>query len=1137
MSEAAVQPEVAAPSLESLVAQVVDEFRERLKRGERPDVEEYAARHPQAAELIRKVLASWQLIGLTEAGTRAPTSGAADEPVLGILGDFRLLREVGRGGMGVVYEAEQISLGRRVALKVLPFAATMDARHLQRFQNEARAAAGLHHTNIVPVYYVGSERGVHYYAMQYIEGRDLASAIAQLREQSGCQVYDSRHQATVDVAVGEAVTTSASPAPATKPLAGLSTERSTKAAEHFRAVARLGTQAADALDHAHQMCIVHRDIKPANLLVDDTGRLWVTDFGLAQMQSDTRLTMTGDLVGTLRYMSPEQALAQRIVVDHRTDIYSLGATLYELLTLEPAFNGSDRQELLRQIAFEEPKPPRRINKAIPAELETIVLKAVEKKPQERYATAQELADDLRNWLQDRPVKARRPSYVQRARKWARRHRILVRAVMAVMLTAMLAAGATLWREQAQRDAIERAVAPGLERAQIFQEHERFEEALGILTVVQGQLEVGGPAELRAQVKQRKRDVEMLMRVEAARLQTVAYGRDQNLDHAGADRLYAEAFEWYELDVTTLDPQEAAQRVRGSAVSSRLVAALDDWAFVKDVVNSGSGEAIRRVADLADDDSWRRQLRAATSRQDQAALEALAQAEDALKQPPTNLVLLGRALGYVDRPKQGERLLRQAQAVHPADFWINFELAQFLIKPSTASEAVRFYQAALAIRPWSVAVQLNLGNALRIMGDRAGALAAYRKAIDLEPMFAAAHYNLGLALLETEDLEGAIAESRKAIEIDPKFADPHSTLGHALAIKGDQEGAMAEYHKAIEIDPNYAGAYNNLGLLLRDKGDWSGATAAFRKAVELDPKLAEAHFNLGVALNQMGDVDGAIREWRKATVRDPTMAEAHYNLGSALRMKGDFEGAVPSLRSAINVNPKHVQARGALGLVLLQLGRFAEARKETMHCLVLLKSGESLHQFVSKQLHDCERMVALDDKLTAVLGGSVKTANTAECLALAELCQKPCKKRYLAAFRFFEQAFAAEPKLAGDQPSVARYNAACAAALAGCRQGNDAADLGEEECAKLRRQALEWLRADLAAWGRLLEKEPNKARAPIVQQMRHWQADTDFAGVRGLDALAKLPEAEREEWQKLWQEVEALRQRAAKPPEGASPARP
>ena len=208
-------------------------------------------------------------------------------------------------------------------------------------------------------------------------------------------------------------------------------------------------QAAEALEHAHSLGVIHRDIKPSNLLVDVRGNLWITDFGLAQMESGATLTMTGDILGTLRYMSPEQALAKRVLVDHRTDIYSLGVTLYELLTLQPAFPADDRHELLRQIAFEEPKPPRRVNKAIPAELETIVLKAMAKNPAERYATAQELADDLRRFLADEPIRARRPNVLQRMRKWSRRHRAIVTTACAVAACALLIGTGLLWRERSQ----------------------------------------------------------------------------------------------------------------------------------------------------------------------------------------------------------------------------------------------------------------------------------------------------------------------------------------------------------------------------------------------------------------------------------------------------------------------------------------------------------------------------------------------------------------------------------------------------------------------------------------------------------------------------------------------------------------
>ena len=191
--------------------------------------------------------------------------------------------------------------------------------------------------------------------------------------------------------------------------------------EFFRTAARFIVQAAEALEHAHQFGIVHRDIKPANLLVDVHGRLWITDFGLAQFHADAGLTQTGDIVGTLRYMSPEQASGQRVLLDHRTDIYSLGATLYELVTLEPIFPGQNRQELLHRIINEEPRPPRALDSTVPVELETIVLKAISKSPGDRYGSAQEFADDLRRYLEDKPILAKRPSLLERVRKWSRRH--------------------------------------------------------------------------------------------------------------------------------------------------------------------------------------------------------------------------------------------------------------------------------------------------------------------------------------------------------------------------------------------------------------------------------------------------------------------------------------------------------------------------------------------------------------------------------------------------------------------------------------------------------------------------------------------------------------------------------------------
>jgi serine/threonine protein kinase len=489
MNNRALEP----TGVDELVGRIADEFTQRLNQGEQPDVEEYARRYPDAAAVLREVLTALLFVrvaGPDLATAPSPLSPAAGNAGCGVgkgegaalrgcLGDYRILREVGRGGMGVVYEAEQISLSRRVALKVLPFAATLDPKQMQRFQIEAKAAAHLHHQNIVPIYAVGCERGVHYYAMQFVEGQTIASLIHEERRRAGLDSKPALSRSDSedpDLTIAEPPTGSASttasrptavgPAAPTPAPAAMTTVYSCRDPACFRAAAHLGIQAAEGLEHAHQRGVLHRDIKPANILVDGGGHLWITDFGLARLQGDATLTLTGDLIGTLRYMSPEQAQAQRVLVDHRTDVYSLGTTLYELLTLRPAFGGSDRQELLRRIAVEEPPAPRRLDRTLPAELETIILKAMAKNPDERFATAQELADDLQRYLDDKPIWARRPTWRQLTKRWARRHRpVVIAAAVAAVLALLMAVGILAVSNEQISKAQQRAVLAERQRTE------------------------------------------------------------------------------------------------------------------------------------------------------------------------------------------------------------------------------------------------------------------------------------------------------------------------------------------------------------------------------------------------------------------------------------------------------------------------------------------------------------------------------------------------------------------------------------------------------------------------------------------------------------------------------------------------
>jgi len=452
-----VPTSASLPTADPAFDALVDGLISRLQTGEVVDWSIVAREHPEHARRLRTMAVALEALGDLDSIGDPTLPGMAsgngkEELVPGVLGDFHILREVGRGGMAVVYEAEQVSLNRRVALKVLPFAATMDPRQLDRFRHEARAAAQLHHRHIVPVYGVGCERGVHYYAMQLIEGCSLATVIEELRGTSGQGKKFTGETPGRDVAGGGEAETRRVTAQATIPSQPID--------KSFRRIAELIIQAVDALEYAHSMGVVHRDVKPANLLLDAGGSVWVTDFGLARLGEGPGLTLSGELLGTLRYMSPEQALAPHGLVDHRTDVYALGATLYELLTLQPAVDGASKQEILHRLAFDVPVPPRKLDKSIPGELETVTLKALAKDPQERYGTAQEFADDLRRWLEDRPIQARPPSPVQRLKKWSRRHRPLV-ALVAVFLT-LLVVGLCLG-----------AVGYGLSKGELAEDRNRF----------------------------------------------------------------------------------------------------------------------------------------------------------------------------------------------------------------------------------------------------------------------------------------------------------------------------------------------------------------------------------------------------------------------------------------------------------------------------------------------------------------------------------------------------------------------------------------------------------------------------------------------------------------------------------------
>jgi eukaryotic-like serine/threonine-protein kinase len=520
---------------------LADKFAASLREGATPSIDDYVARHPELADDIRATfpsIAMMEKLSRKEHTSRkfeSQTSRLTSDSVE-TLGDFQIVREVGRGGMGIVYEAVERSLKRRVALKVLGPNVAGSQKQIQRFNREAEAAARLHHTNIVPVYGIGEENGLHFFAMQFIDGVPLSDVICRvggrslrrdgssgsgsladrllapvtaddspqiesgengngnftrqfnaeyaaqvllsgtLKDRTLAALGDSTSDRCLNredgpvagaVAVGRAATRSAEAEILTTDDAKLPAI-STK---YWRSVARIGADVADALHYSHQHGVLHRDIKPANLMLDHQGVVWVTDFGLARHEDQEGITKTGDIVGTLRYMAPEQFNGES---NSRSDIYSLGLTLYELLALRPAFEESRHGPLISQKTSSMPPGLRSINGDIPRDLETITQKACATNPADRYTTAGELANDLRRFLDDRPVLARRATVAEQFVRWARRNPVVASlsgATVTLLATVAIVFAVGKYRTQAALDIVE------VQKSQLQERQSQLDQSL------------------------------------------------------------------------------------------------------------------------------------------------------------------------------------------------------------------------------------------------------------------------------------------------------------------------------------------------------------------------------------------------------------------------------------------------------------------------------------------------------------------------------------------------------------------------------------------------------------------------------------------------------------------------------------
>ena len=1018
---------------------------------------------------------------------------------------YTLSRVHGEGGLGRVWLAHDTDLNRKVALKEVRLDRTADVRTLRRFLKEAQVTGQLEHPNIVPVYELArrKEDDRPFYTMRFVEGRTLGQQIAEFhRDRAG------------------------------KPASRLDWQR--RLLEPFLKI-------CEAIGYAHSRNVIHRDLKPENVVLGDHGEVIVLDWGLAKLLTEVlgphatvdanaievtdaaESDKTQGRVGTPAYMAPEQVAMNDDQIDTRTDLYGLGAILYEILANRPPAQGTTLEEIYQNVSAGRIPRAREVDLTVPAALDAICAKALSLNRDDRYATASALADEVRRWLIDEPVSVYRDPLTVRLTRWGRKHRTLVTSAAAVLLVAVASFAVFASERSAHASEIGRKNSE-LIRANTALDAQRRRaedrEAQAIAAVKQFGDAVANEPELKknpaleALRKRLMKEPLAFFRALRDRLQA-----DKATTPESLARLASASFDLGSLTYEIGNKQDALAAFQESQ-TIRQKLADDNPNVIKSqhdlaVCRGNIGNLLRETGKLAE---------ALKSYESALAIHRkLANDNPADTEIQSDLAKnhadIGLFLYWTGKPDEGLRSLESALAIRQ--------------RLADENPAVTLFQGNLAVTHDSIGYVLSgTGKGTEALQSYERARAILQKLADenltdtrFPSRLANAHNSIGLVLYHAgkpdealKSFESARAVYQKLTDDSPTvtdFVDGLASAHNNIGIMLDESGKPAEALKSHEsarkvrqklVDDNptvnwyqeeLAGSHNGIGNLLVRTGKRAEAQKSYESALRISQKLVrdqpESPFiqaRLGGTLNNLAEIELDAKRFEQA--RDL------------------LQQAIECQRKALAVNPANPNFRQPMGAHLDNLIKAYRGLNDA-------KRAAEAEQELAKFRASDPAMVALDARLAAVLKGDASPKDNTERLQLAQRAYD--KALHSSAARLWSEALGADPSLADDRQVQHRYNAACSAALAGAGHGKDDPPPDDAAKAKLRLQAREWLQAELATWAKILVSGAADMKAKVAPTLQHWKEDTDLAGIRDEKELAKLPEDERAAFKRLWNDVD------------------